>query len=124
MCLRLVKGNNQQKIASEDIVVYKVLHYDGTNFLTFFQFKPVEIGRTYESTFSFNYFGGVEMGLHSFSNLQDALNGQERLVCRCIIPKGSAYYEGWFANMESYASNRLTYVELLNPELLLFSEPI
>ena len=118
MCLNLVKGNNKYKIASEDISVYKLLAYDGEKFLTYFQLSPVEIGRTYVSEFSFNYDGDVEKGLHSFANPQDALNGQERLVCRCIIPKGSRYYEGSFANRVSYASNRLTYVELLNPQLL------
>ena len=120
MCLELI-GDYQKKqfIASEDIEVYKVVTYTDKpqEFITPYQHMVVKLGCTYESEFSFNCDGDVEKGLHSFCNQARAqLNSQGclgRLVVKCLIPKGSRYYIGWYGTAVSYASDKLTYVEIL-----------
>jgi len=55
------------------------------------------------------------VALHSYTDVERAMFekrfGWQRVVVRCIIPRGSRYYVGKFAGCKSYASNRLKYVE-------------
>ena len=73
---------------------------------------PVEIGKTYESNL-IKKDEYVHEGLHSFKNLDDAKKYHNGICVKCIIPKGSEYYEGTFCDMDSYASNELTYVKII-----------
>lgn len=131
MCLVLTDKFSEPLLASEDLVVYKVLEDYRHNselqpeerqLITPYECFPVEIGQTYTSEFTFNGFGDVEKGLHSYLYLGDAINyiktfGGGQTICviaKCLIPKGSRYYQGEFHNRKiSLASDTLTYLELI-----------
>ena len=72
----------------------------------------VEVGKTYDSELikSNNY---IYEGLHSFKNLHDVKNDYSGIYAECIIPKGSKYYEGKFIDYDAYASDKLTYVKII-----------
>lgn len=58
---------------------------------------------------------GVDFGFHSFFLKEDAESFASELfkakVYKCIIPKGSKYYYGSFANKGSYCSNQIKVIE-------------
>lgn len=124
MCLDL-KPNYKVQTAKKDIVVYKVCRYLGGDiFSTAYQGAIVKIGETYTSELIVNIFKNtVNVGLHSFENISDAINLAQRWstlhykVIKCIIPKGSSYYEGMFIssinNAKAYASDTLKYIEVV-----------
>ena len=135
MCLELSKEQRKNKIplvAKTDLVVYKFLkkttvHRFSYNdmrgeiietLVTPYRQTMVDIGSTYESEFTFNCDGDVEMALHSLKSLKSIKKLLKKsainwLVCRCVIPKGSKYYQGKFNTMVSYASDTLKYLELI-----------
>jgi hypothetical protein len=95
-------------VNKEDICANKTPHY-----VTYFQEAEVEIGKTYTSKL-IKEDEEVNEGLHSFGKLEDAKTFTS-FVAKCIIPKGSRYYEGIFeCSYLSYASNKITYLELIN----------
>lgn len=127
MCL-YIEENQQPEIAIEDITCYKVIleNFDryciNTNKLyTYYQKAKIIIGGTYKSKFTINSLGEIERGLHSFTTLEIAEKfiSVRLLICKshivkCIIPKGSKYYLGrFYVDNDSYASNRLKYVEIV-----------
>ena len=73
---------------------------------------PIEIGKTYDSEL-IKMDEDIYEGLHSFKNLDDAKSSYVQIYAECIIPKGSKYYEGKFADVDAYASDKLTYVQIL-----------
>jgi hypothetical protein len=76
----------------------------------FKNFKVI-IGETYTSELIKDEAGNVHEGLHSFRSYKNLSNSG--IIAKCIIPKGSQYYEGKFGKKISYASNKLTYVEIV-----------
>ena len=76
-----------------------------------YQYMKVEMGETYTSDL-INLGKRVEIGLHSFKTMKYA-KSVSSIVAKCIIPKGSQYYEGMFGSYASYASDCLTYVEII-----------
>lgn len=87
-----------------------VINYE---YKTPFTCCPIEIGKTYTSTLK-KIGRRVERGLHSFkmvANIEKEIHCST--IAKCIIPKGSIYYKGRFDIETSYASNKITYVELL-----------
>jgi hypothetical protein len=119
MCLEKI---SKKKIATEDIVVYKLVYTYNDCLHTVFQYSLVEIGKTYHSKikiinrFSKNKY--IEIALHSFKNLNDAIihkNSDAKKIVKCIIPKGAKYYEGVFdtgwISSPSFASDTIKYVE-------------
>ena len=80
---------------------------------TLYRNFPIEIGKTYHSKLTKkNKY--IHQGLHSFKNLDDAKNFSVVKICaECIIPKGSKYYEGKFSDWDAYASDKLTYVKII-----------
>lgn len=119
MCLN-IKKYSRSHIAKEDIVVYKHLTYVNGNLKTTYMSACVAIGSTYESEIERHggcHGGYVERGLHSFAKLTDCeYDGKcERasVIVKCVIPKDSRYYVGEYFNLKSYASNKLTYVEII-----------
>ena len=85
-----------------------------TVYTTVYQNFTVKIGETYTS--SLEKKGAiVDVGLHSYANIRDTLRSilGDEVIARCIIPKGASYYKGTFNGGTSYASNALTYVELV-----------
>lgn len=133
MCLDLHKSSRGILVAETDIVVYKYLKIrSGGSLITPFQYSPVVIGETYESKLNVRLYsdlnldndelpddlivGFVSEGLHSFGEFKNAYKQYkydkcERVVVKCIIPKGSQYYIGKFDEHLSYASEKLTYVK-------------
>ena len=73
---------------------------------------PIEIGKTYNSKL-IKKDEYVHEGLHSYKTLDDAKNDYIRIYVECIIPKGSKYYEGKFIEKDTYASDKLTYVKII-----------
>ena len=85
-----------------------------TVYKTIYQNFTVKIGETY--TPSLERIGDtVYEGLHSYANIRDTLRSmlENEVIARCIIPKGAFYYKGTFDGSTSYASDTLTYVELV-----------
>jgi hypothetical protein len=86
-----------------------------------YQNVEIKIGETYKSKLIKNELL-VEDGIHSFKNLEDANYfagfDKNRIVAKCIIPKGSEYYIGKYGyngydGFVSYTSDTLKYVEIL-----------
>ena len=73
---------------------------------------PIEIGKTYDSEL-IKKDEYVHEGLHSYKNLDHAKNYYVKFYAECIIPKGSKYYEGKFVDNDAYASDKLTYVKII-----------
>lgn len=131
MCLILNKHerHSEPRITDVDICCYKVIldnrsckydYFDDEGLFTPFQKEQIEIGSTYTSEFSFTSLGNIDEGLHSLINLNDCYGLIKRMynpdfliVCKCLIPAGSRYYEGVFGGYDCLASDRLTYLEIL-----------
>ena len=73
---------------------------------------PIEVGKTYDSEL-IKKDEYVYEGLHSYKNLAGAKKYHTGIYVKCIIPKGSKYYEGRFDVDDAYASDKLTYVKIL-----------
>ena len=98
--------NKETLIDKEDIAQHT------KTFLTPYQRANVEIGKTYDSILYKDY-DVITFGLHSFSKLKD-VKRITRVIAKCIIPKGSEYYEGTFEDKGiSYASNKITYLKIV-----------
>lgn len=124
------------KTAEADIECYKLLwEVARWKYLPFLKARKLispfykmryEIGKTYESkivhyvgkSFAEDY-SVVTNGLHSFANKDDAASFMKRytimgdVLVRCVIPKGSEYSTGTFIGTLSYASNKITAVEII-----------
>ena len=77
-----------------------------------YRYFPIEIGKTYDSEL-IKKDEYVHEGLHSYKNLDHAKNYYVKFYAECIIPKGSKYYEGKFVDNDAYASDKLTYVKII-----------
>lgn len=126
MCLD-IKKTAKIKTAKEDIICYKYLIKRDDYLTTPFRYAEIKIGETYESTLERCEYSSelhvVEEGLHSFANLEDC----DKRVCdceddadyeyhslaKCVIPKGSTYYEGVYGRLKAYASDKIQYLEIL-----------
>ena len=135
MCLDVLKSNKDKLVAETDIVVYKYLKITSIGFVTPFQYQPINIGESYYSKLKVRLYSDVDLdndelpddllvgcvgeGLHSFGSFKDAYrqyryDKSERVVVKCLIPKGSEYYVGKFDDQLSYASADLIYVKKYN----------
>ena len=114
MCLvtRLVKAIK----ASKDIICYKVYIPSGINdtFVSPYQgYKMPKLGKRVQTEFNNKvdiasrlYSGEsyIELGFHSYKNLEDIETLQGVIIAECTIPKGTKYYKGMFGTKESYCS--------------------
>lgn len=133
MCL-VLERKYRKCIAKTDIVVYKhLLRNTKTKaMLTSYRKFPVEIGSSYSSKFKIHKYDAtldlhdeISVGLHSFRTLKACREDgnlekrwktndeTEMVICRCVIPKGSEYYVGKFCYEVCYASNQITYLEII-----------
>lgn len=135
MCL--IVTSKEFKVAEEDIVCYKVLVRVPTQVktvfrspfreFTWFEGEP-DPDRVYNATgdvcFTQNFrdfdCGKIFVGqgvFHTYKKSSDAfvlkkLSGEEAIVFKCVIPKGSEYLSGisdnlWQGDFESYGSKQL-----------------
>lgn len=118
MCLDLKRGS-KVKIANKDIICYKRYKYDlASNTLKSpFQRTIHKFGKQPEVQLGYckNQYGHIEEGYHSFKykfwiKLFGILHSYGNLY-KCVIPKGSKYYEGTWGDFKSYASNNLIIVK-------------
>ena len=81
---------------------------------TIYQNFTVKIGETYTSSLE-RIDDTVHEGLHSYANIRDTRHTRigDEVIAKCIIPKGASYYKGTFDGNTAYASDTLTYVELI-----------
>lgn len=141
MCL-FVKEIEDAKIATTNIPIYKVAiksSIDVNLYFSYFMKSEIKLNTPYQSGLDypevlFCYDSKVvEVGLHSFKNLEDALffakhktafdvNINTRLVILGgYIPKGSKYYLGSFNEWESFASDQIIYdevIDIITPDAL------
>ena len=116
MCLFV---NTQYKIAKEDIVCYKILEkdYNGNLFspYTFFRWnlnkltkakgKPcLDSKKTKNITAGYFHTYKTSIAAKKDLKLWPCLN---HLICECIIPKGTKYWEGLYAGHKGFASKNL-----------------
>jgi hypothetical protein len=136
MCL-YIGINTKAEVATEDIICYKFLRTMKANgsdcLLTPYRMTFIHIGETYTSRlivtgiYTNEYTNEeqyvINVGIHSFKEYNDAddaiadvygLSDEPRIIAKCIIPKGAEYYTGTFNGRESYASDELTYLEIIN----------
>ena len=114
MCLvtRLVKAIK----ASKDIICYKIYVSSDINdtFVSPYQgYKMPRLGKRVQTEFNnkvditsrlYNGESYVELGFHSYKNLEDIETLQGVIITECTIPKGTKYYKGMFGTKESYCS--------------------
>ena len=58
--------------------------------------------------------GYVNVGLHSFGSYISARRDGLGLIVKCVIPKGSKYYKGFYGLEVSYASDKLNYLDIIS----------
>ncbi len=101
MCL--YTSQTKSLIAKKDITCYKVVHWDKVfkQFRSEIRLFKYENGHTYRIRMSTGKFGPNENGrmhegFHSFDTLKHALayGGKCLVLMKCVIPKGSLYFEG------------------------------
>lgn len=123
------KEHQIKRIADEDIICYKYVNYihKKKRFVTPYQHRRIEIEKSYSADFRlvqhYNYVVVTE-GIHSFKNLESCIDDSKSLFfdndgmkthfVKCLIPKGAEYYCGNFLIYEAYASNKITYLEIIN----------
>jgi len=120
MCLNNI---SKKKIATKDIICYKILTRYNNKFYTYYRYKRIKIGSEYYSQILLMYNRlrkqyCIEKGLHSFKFKKDAMNYLKyflnySIVAKCVIPKGSIYYTGTFDYVRyAYASNKIKYLNI------------
>lgn len=140
MCLITTK--DIPEIAQEDIVCYKfyVLHevyppYEGAVLLSPYQNSPAPainkvtttlLDDTKYTVMSLNNTIVsrclVNLGFHSFKYLNDLVRETNFYpfstikIFKCIIPKGSKYYEGVYCKYSSYCSESIILKEIVDVE--------
>lgn len=130
MCL--LTTHKKPKIANEDIVCYKIYIEDNNKLYSLFMKAEAPlIGEIETSGLSSPFYRGghtfeVERGFHSFSYLKDIKCYLENIIrCdsyfllkikysifKCVIPKGSLYYKGYFDGYYSYCSENIKLIEV------------
>lgn len=107
--------------AKEDIVCYKHLIRDPVigEYSTTYRRCRVILGDVVKSDIVRHKYS-ISEGLHSFGTPEGVIMdghdesysipiGSEIAIFKCIIPKGSTYYEGTFCGHKAYASDKIKY---------------
>lgn len=125
MCLFI--NQLEPKIADKDIVCYKLVkrtEIKGVYKSNIQRFEYI-IRQLYTNYFDIKYVDmlierrynlfAIENGMfHSYANYLSAITVlPNRVVLKCIIPKGAYYFEGYFGNYPSYASSQIKILEEL-----------
>ena len=127
MCLITTK--DIPEIAQEDIVCYKIYILIEDELLSPYQGSPAPainkvtntlLDRAYLSKYTAVYMVG--RGFHSFKYLDDLIEeldfwlSFDIKIFKCIIPKGTKYYEGKFGDFPSYCSESIILKEAIDIE--------
>ena len=128
MCLITTK--NIPEIAQEDIVCYKFYKlydngklfspYQGSHAPAINKVTNTLLDRAYLSKYTAVYMVG--RGFHSFKYLDDLIEeldfwlSFDIKIFKCIIPKGTKYYEGKFGDFPSYCSESIILKETIDVE--------
>ena len=119
MCL--ITRWKSPKIAGEDIICYKFYMKAKDSLLSPYRLAKApdintkvntELDENVKSDLS-NQYITIEKGFHSFKSLAPLLNilfnkeVKDYVIFKCIIPRGSKYYEGTFQGNRSYCSNSI-----------------
>ena len=112
--------NNVQEIIIDKEIIFNKDNYEkcieNEEYETPYQRTRIKIGETYTSNLIKNItnplYCKIDIGLHSFKTMEDA-KAIAPIIAKCIIPKGGKYYKGKFNDWVSYASDKLTYVEIV-----------
>lgn len=126
MCL-IVRKDATALIAEEDIICYKILEKkDEDEYITPYRYVAVDMGsKILEAEGEVNIesckkVGRIEGGvIHTFAFLEEACCEVLASECtvniwkvfKCIIPKGTKYYEGKFGPTLSYGSTCIKFIE-------------
>lgn len=138
MCLK--KKSRIPRIATKDIVVYKILHVENNKLFTLFCRNEIEIGKTYKGIFdkynifikhrlcTFNnniicflislFFSKLITSgyIHSYSNYNSIpsyfkYSYLNNYIIKCIVPKGTLYFIGKNGDI---ASRKIKYVKIID----------
>jgi len=127
MCLYLDGHTNKVLTAPSDITVYKHLiatpNADSTaRYVTPYQYNDVEVPSEVTANMSYLHVTEVNEAIHAFMLECDAhddameefkLTSHSYVVVKCIIPKGTKYYIGSFADRKACATEKLIYKEIV-----------
>ncbi len=136
MCL-IVNKKASKRTAKKDIVVWKVLQEHKHVYYTAYMALPIYMHQTYKEDLGSMKKDGdeesyriIEEGFHSlvhFSAAKNELSALKNLynliaedenyhfvISKCIIPAGAKYYKGLYGGDESYVSNTIKYIEIVN----------
>ena len=108
-----------KQIATEDIVCYKHIMKVGRKYVTSYQETPITFRKMMTSDVIVENPEGkswINVGLHSYIRQEEAeyqANSLSEVLVKCVIPKGSEYYEGRFLWDPAYVSNQLIYKRVI-----------
>lgn len=98
MCLLI---NGPKHVATEDVKVYKLLHYEFGELVSIIKDYVYEPGVIQPHILLKETNQGtnkvINKGYHAYQNLDDLYNGDiivYDIVCEFVIPKGSTFYYG------------------------------
>ena len=128
MCLYLEQGY-KEKIAEEDVVCYKVLMIRSDKYVSPYNLKYVWnvssdniVTDKYDTPTidKFSNYYKLRYWFHTFKDLCDAeelckfMGRGKNKIFKCVIPKGTAYYEGFQNVYREYASKCLRIIEKID----------
>lgn len=118
MCLELKSSDVKRIKADADIICYKVIIISGGHYKTPYRKSVIKIGGCYSGRLRKEPNSTINFGFHSFMDKESAIDiayyiSKSTEIVRCVIPKGSWYYEGLFGNYKCYASNKINYLEVI-----------
>lgn len=121
MCLELL---SEKLVAKEDIICYKIVRKRGNELYTLYQEVEIKPG-IFKATGILSKNRGArrktvgEGVIHTFAKYDQALDkrgGENTLIYKCVIPKGTSYYIGLFEAFLSYGSEVINVLEECNED--------
>lgn len=115
--------------AREDIICYKVLRIQDNSLYAYYRNFEYEIGKLYRGplvcskTYSTSegLYMNINEGFHSYSDIEYAKENyrdvlKSAVIVKCVIPKGTIFFEGEQNCGRGYASNQIIIKEIMKLE--------